>query len=541
MSLSRESIIICEPSPSICKVNRTRRWTSKKRNNGGKRRKVEEPPKAPLRVEEYESPLKYLRINGRKRSLSSSKSDIIVIDSPEIKVSKTRLKQKCKRLSPIPITPEDNAALQDSVIIISDSEIESNKADKVTHSHDQVSPLPKEASSILESDSEDLILVECSNITDKHADRTNPVPQVQKGFYRTRASVKKMREEMSKENCQKTPQENMLDSDKGKISTLASKLHLQEKSKQVEVQRKEKNIEPKEASQVSEEIAVIWTSNTNTCLTTKSTYELETCGTSNLNATNEKQTDNSDTSNSNATDAVKMVIDPTTSQNLKSDRSNLHNLNARSRNISRRIRLKNAGKTPMMGKKKMKCLQDMVFNQASISSNNQYSPLSETVQVDCERRPPGSLREIIIDGSNVAFAHTAGKCFSIKGLQLVIDYFKSRGHTVKAFVPHHRRSPCHKILEQLYKQGIVIFTPSRNIDGKMITPYDDRYILEYATKCQGIVISHDRYRDLYDEKPGWKDTINKRLLEPTFVGDYVMFPDDPLGRRGPSLYDFLRH
>ncbi|KOC59627.1 putative ribonuclease ZC3H12B [Habropoda laboriosa] len=150
------------------------------------------------------------------------------------------------------------------------------------------------------------------------------------------------------------------------------------------------------------------------------------------------------------------------------------------------------------------------------------------------------LREIVIDGNNVAMAHTNNKSFSEEGLLLVIDYFKQRGHSVKVFVPQHRRSQCHQLLEKLYTDGIVVFTPSRRIGGRRITPYDDRYILEYATMCGGIVVSLDQYRDLYMEKPEWRSTIENRLLAPTFVGNYVMFPEDPLGRTGPKLEEFLR-
>lgn len=68
-----------------------------------------------------------------------------------------------------------------------------------------------------------------------------------------------------------------------------------------------------------------------------------------------------------------------------------------------------------------------------------------------------------------------------------------------------------------------------------------RFILHYATICGGIVVSSDQFRDLYSEKPEWRDTIENRLLQPTFVGNIVLFPEDPLGRRGPKLDEFLRH
>lgn len=54
------------------------------------------------------------------------------------------------------------------------------------------------------------------------------------------------------------------------------------------------------------------------------------------------------------------------------------------------------------------------------------------------------------------------------------------GHTVKAFVPQFRlqSGECSdpKLLKQLNKEGVVIFTPSRMVQGKRITPYDDRYV-----------------------------------------------------------------
>ncbi|XP_074093644.1 uncharacterized protein LOC141523953 isoform X2 [Cotesia typhae] len=152
------------------------------------------------------------------------------------------------------------------------------------------------------------------------------------------------------------------------------------------------------------------------------------------------------------------------------------------------------------------------------------------------------LREIIVDGLNVAFGYSPGKkVFEKNGLQLVLDYFQDRGHKVKIFLPQIQRNRFRGFLEQWHREGLVIFTPSRNIGGKKIVPYDDRFILDYATKCKGIVISSDQYRDLWLEKPEWRETIEKRLLAPTFAGEYVMFPEDPLGRGGPSLNEFLMH
>ncbi|CAH1398085.1 unnamed protein product [Nezara viridula] len=154
-----------------------------------------------------------------------------------------------------------------------------------------------------------------------------------------------------------------------------------------------------------------------------------------------------------------------------------------------------------------------------------------------------NLRPIVIDGSNVAFGHGCRTGFSSKGLQICCDYFLNRGHTVKVFVPqfrrrHHATSDFH-ILDKLEKEKILVFTPSRKVEGKQVVSYDDRYIVEYATKCGGVIVSRDNYQDLLAENSEWKETINKRLLMFTWVDDMIMFPQDPLGRTGPSLEEFL--
>ena len=67
-----------------------------------------------------------------------------------------------------------------------------------------------------------------------------------------------------------------------------------------------------------------------------------------------------------------------------------------------------------------------------------------------------------------------------------------------------------------------------------------RYIVQYASVKGGIVVSNDQYRDLLDEDPLMRETIENRLLMYNWVaGDTLMLPWDPLGRFGPNLDDFL--
>ncbi|XP_054250050.1 probable ribonuclease ZC3H12D, partial [Indicator indicator] len=158
------------------------------------------------------------------------------------------------------------------------------------------------------------------------------------------------------------------------------------------------------------------------------------------------------------------------------------------------------------------------------------------------------LRPIVIDGSNVAMSHGNKEVFSCWGIQLAVDWFRERGHTyIKVFVPLWRKeaprqdSPIadQHILEDLEKQSILVYTPSRKVKGKRVVCYDDRYIVKVAYERDGVIVSNDHYRDLQNENPEWKWFIEQRLLMYSFVSNRFMPPDDPLGRHGPTLSMFL--
>ncbi|NXE32376.1 ZC12D ribonuclease, partial [Ptilorrhoa leucosticta] len=159
-----------------------------------------------------------------------------------------------------------------------------------------------------------------------------------------------------------------------------------------------------------------------------------------------------------------------------------------------------------------------------------------------------SLRPIVIDGSNVAMSHGNKEVFSCWGIQLAVDWFRERGHTyIKVFVPLWRKEPPRQdspiadqhILEELAKQSILVYTPSRKVKGKRVVCYDDRYIVKVAYEKDGVIVSNDHYRDLQNENPEWKWFIEQRLLMYSFVSNRFMPPDDPLGRHGPTLSNFL--
>lgn len=163
-------------------------------------------------------------------------------------------------------------------------------------------------------------------------------------------------------------------------------------------------------------------------------------------------------------------------------------------------------------------------------------------------------------------SHGNKEVFSCQGIQLAVDWFLERGHRdVTVFVPAWRKeqsrpdalitgkSYCNfewqpkgynisnllssslangalincirsfssdqEILRRLEKEKILVFTPSRRVQGRRVVCYDDRFIVKLAYESDGIIVSNDNYRDLANEKPEWKKFIDERLLMYSFVND----------------------
>ncbi|PWA14848.1 hypothetical protein CCH79_00020316 [Gambusia affinis] len=163
--------------------------------------------------------------------------------------------------------------------------------------------------------------------------------------------------------------------------------------------------------------------------------------------------------------------------------------------------------------------------------------------------------------------HGNKEVFSCLGIQLAVNFFLDRGHSdVTVFVPSWRKEQPRPdvpiadqhILRELEKKKILVFTPSRRVAGKRVVCNDDCFIVKHAFESDGVIVSNDLYRDLQGDKPEWRRFIQERLLiKPrllrfpphkraaaisltAFRPDRFMPPDDPLGRHGPDLENFLR-
>ena len=72
------------------------------------------------------------------------------------------------------------------------------------------------------------------------------------------------------------------------------------------------------------------------------------------------------------------------------------------------------------------------------SALNPPPPKGATIYSTEQQKKKG-LRPIVIDGSNIGFSHGKSIKFSVKGIEIVIEYFKKRGHdTIVAFLPQFR-------------------------------------------------------------------------------------------------------
>uniref|UniRef100_A0A3P8TYQ0 Zinc finger CCCH-type containing 12B n=1 Tax=Amphiprion percula TaxID=161767 RepID=A0A3P8TYQ0_AMPPE len=172
---------------------------------------------------------------------------------------------------------------------------------------------------------------------------------------------------------------------------------------------------------------------------------------------------------------------------------------------------------------------------SSLSSSLACSSSSDSPLDSCRLLCPSklledkeNLRPVVVDGSNVAMSHGNKEVFSCQGIQLAVDWFLERGHQdITVFVPAWRKEQSRpdalitdqEILRRLEKEKILVFTPSRRVQGRRVVCYDDRFIVKLAYESDGIIVSNDNYRDLANEKPEWKKFIDERLLMYSFVND----------------------
>jgi hypothetical protein len=126
---------------------------------------------------------------------------------------------------------------------------------------------------------------------------------------------------------------------------------------------------------------------------------------------------------------------------------------------------------------------------------------------------------IVIDTANVSHEHGGG-AFSTQGLPIVVEYYKSKGFSnVVAFLPDHYLTQHYpdplqdwSKLEALVEEKILIPTPAAD--------YDDVYMVQYARKNDGVIVTNDKYRDI---PLSFKDPQERKTVAKWIMGHRIPF------------------
>ena len=151
-------------------------------------------------------------------------------------------------------------------------------------------------------------------------------------------------------------------------------------------------------------------------------------------------------------------------------------------------------------------------------------------------------RPIVIDGNNVSYVHGKGT-FSPKGIQIVYQYFKSRGWTNKEIIIFVKPPPSittqdEDILKDFDIMGILEWTRGKSRPVS-VTSEEDYKILECAKKKGGIIITKNSFQDWFDCCPEFSEVIGNRLLRYTFVNDDIILLTNKIQRDEKTLEEFL--
>ncbi|EAT46799.1 AAEL002052-PA [Aedes aegypti] len=148
-----------------------------------------------------------------------------------------------------------------------------------------------------------------------------------------------------------------------------------------------------------------------------------------------------------------------------------------------------------------------------------FDRLKNSTPADANYPKKGQI--VLVDACNVGYAfgnqfsqfsrsHFAR--FSAEGVRLALQYFFDRNieayGLLRKFHLKPGKSSDWKILGMLHENGRLITTPCKEFPGfRRGASYDDRFMLEIGSRFGCAVVSNDRYRDIMDERPGWRDYV----------------------------------
>ncbi|CAL2032382.1 unnamed protein product [Caenorhabditis brenneri] len=171
-------------------------------------------------------------------------------------------------------------------------------------------------------------------------------------------------------------------------------------------------------------------------------------------------------------------------------------------------------------------------------------------------KPPSQdaiSRPLVIDGCNIGrsasgYARTHVDC---AGLVSVVRWLLIRKFDVTVFLPvvynniNNYNSKHAELLTKLEQLGIVTFTPARSGRGlrKAFINYDDLYVVSYAARHGGTILSGDKFKDILNQQcySDFHPVIRNRTIDVKFrplTLDFVEYNSDKFYRHAPELFTY---
>lgn len=162
-------------------------------------------------------------------------------------------------------------------------------------------------------------------------------------------------------------------------------------------------------------------------------------------------------------------------------------------------------------------------------------------------------RPLVIDGCNIGrsasgYARTHVDC---AGLVSVVRWLLNRKFDVTVFLPvvynniNNYNSKNAELLTKLEQLGIVTFTPARSGRGlrKAFINYDDLYVVSYAARNGGTILSGDKFKDILNQQcySDFHHVIRNRTVDVRFrplTLDFVEYNSDKFYRHAPELFTY---
>ncbi|CAO4365661.1 unnamed protein product [Caenorhabditis nigoni] len=162
-------------------------------------------------------------------------------------------------------------------------------------------------------------------------------------------------------------------------------------------------------------------------------------------------------------------------------------------------------------------------------------------------------RPLVIDGCNIGrsasgYARTHVDC---AGLVSVVRWLLMRKFDVTVFLPvvynniNNYNSKNAELLTKLEQLGIVTFTPARSGRGlrKAFINYDDLYVVSYAARHGGTILSGDKFKDILNQScyNDFHNVIRNRTVDVRFrplTLDFVEYKSDKFYRHAPELFTY---